>query len=173
MGLVPEEAFDACDDMLTKVREEHCRTTDAFIDTRHPLLVFTLSYQDGLIHGLQRIRDRRRSGEYHCRDHVHNLVHGYMKKTTEYQKKHDFWNSYYAEGYGDAMLYLLLASDEPKAKGPPVYGSHGDVSFSSLSSLVRFPRKHIKKSYLLQANRIIDRLWNGTEFLIPDHTPYV
>ena len=173
LGLLPEEAFDTCEDMLARVAEEHNRAAHAFTDTRHPLLVFALSYQDGLIHGLQRIRDRRKSGEYHCRDHVHRLVRGYIKRATEYRQKRDFWNSCYAEGYGDAMLYLLLASDEPKAKGPPIYGSHGDVSFNSMSSLVRFPRKHIKKSYLVQATRIIDHLRSSNEDLIPDHTPYL
>jgi hypothetical protein len=171
--LVPERAFEACENILVRIRDEHIRTADAFLNTRHPLLIFTLSYQDGLIHGLQRIIDRRKIGEYHCFGHLQNLVRGYDQKTVNYKRKRDFWNSYYSEGYGDAILLLLIASSEKKLKGPPIFGHHGNIDFGSLSSILRFPRRLINKSHLLVAKRIIRRLSGGAQFLIPDHMPYV
>ena len=64
-GIVKELAFDACNEVLSTVREKHIRTSTAFQRTSNPALVFALSYQDGLIHGLLRMMDRRLSGEYH------------------------------------------------------------------------------------------------------------
>lgn len=171
--LIPESAFQACEATLSEVVEEHTRAVDAFVKTRHPLLVFALSYQDGLIHAFQRIRDRRNTGEYHCHDHVHDLVHGYLHKSMEYEQKRDFWNSSYADGYGNGLLYLLNAADNANPSEPPMYGYHGNTTFSSLSSLMRFAKKRIKRSYLSQANRIISPLANSSEALVLHHTPYL
>ncbi len=115
--LVPESAFEACENLLTMVLEEHKRTTDAFTNTRHPLLIFVLSYQDGLIHGLQRIQRRRVSGEYHSAEHVRHLARNYEMRSREFRRKRDFWNSSYATGYGDAMLFFLISTEELKGEG--------------------------------------------------------
>jgi hypothetical protein len=172
-GLVREEAFDACEGLLSKVMLEHDRTGDAFARTQHPLLIFALSYQDGLIHGLNRIQKRRASGEYHCLHRVVSRVRGYENRSREFRKKRDFWNSYYSDGYGDAMLSLLLAIDHPELMRPAIFGKFGDIEFNSLSSILRFPKKRIKGTYRAQANKIIAELSSVTDSYIPQHTPYL
>lgn len=175
VGLLSDQAFAVCTELLANAREEHTNTAEAFSRTRNPLLPLCLSYQDGLIHGLQRIKDRRSSGEYHDQEHVHNLVHGYLFKSGEYLKKRDYWNSYYAMGYGDAMMYLLMASQDETAPHPPLFGYHKDTAFNSLNSVLRFPRKSVNKALLAQAQRIIARTYDAKRniTLVPDHTPYV
>ena len=170
--LIPEGAFDACLDLLSRVEEAHGRTADAFVQTHHPLTVFALSYQDGLIHGLQRIRKRRKSGEYHCRGHVTQRVGGYEKRASYYRRKRDYWNSSYSDGYGDAMLYLLLVIEKPNIK-PLLFGRFGDIDFGSLSALLRFPKGKIKASYRAQADSIFSSLANEVNAYVPDHTPYL
>jgi SIR2-like domain len=173
LKIVPARAFEACESLLPLVRAEHVRAADAFSDKTHQLLVFALAYQDGLIHGLQRILDRRKSGEYNSFERLRNLVNGYILKIDEYKRQHDYWNSSYADGYGNAVLYLLCASSDLTLETPPIYGAHGRTPFNSLSSLLRYPRKRIMKQYASQAKRIIGRLKSGSEILIPDHTPYL
>ena len=171
--LIPEHAFTACEDLLELAIDIHQETASALTRTHHPLLIFLLSYQDGLIHGLKRIIKRQMSGEYHCRDHLIHLVQSYEMYSKKFRKKHDYWNSSYSDGYRDAMMYLLIIAENPEAKGPPIFGEHGNVSFNSLSSVTRFPKKRIKKCYRVQADRFLTKLIGDSQSYVPQHTPYL
>src|SRR4051812_41134440 len=112
LGIISEVAFNECESVLDLVIEEHLRTADLFQKKQHPLLPYVLSYQDGLIHAFQRIRRKRKTGEYHSASHVHLLVHGYEHKYDECAKRHDYWNAAYARGYQNGLLFLLISNDE-------------------------------------------------------------
>jgi hypothetical protein len=165
-----EAAFDFADDLLHDVIEAHHRTSDAFKRRQCVLLPFSLSYQDGLIHALERIKRLRMSGHYHDPGNIANLIRGYESRKSEFRKKHDYWNASYADGYGGGILYLAIAAQQPKLK-PPLYGGYGNVEFHSLSSLLRYPTAKISQRYVRQARKILDRVASGESFLIPQHTP--
>ncbi|HEX8511272.1 MAG TPA: hypothetical protein VF635_17475, partial [Propionibacteriaceae bacterium] len=54
---------------------------------------------------------RRKSGEYSDRHHVVNLVRSYAIITERNLSSSRFFDAAYASGYGNAMMYLLLADD--------------------------------------------------------------
>jgi hypothetical protein len=168
---VREEAFERCDDLLDQIADAHSKTAGAFIKKRHPLLIPILSYQDGMIHALQRISRMRRTGEYHSINAVHSRVHGYDRPILEHGRRNDFWNAAYAHGYQAGMMFLLLNSKGKKAPKPPFYDVPLDIEFSSLAAVLRFPTKSIPKPILKQSQRLLKRL-SGTE-LVPDHTPFL
>jgi thiamine pyrophosphate-dependent acetolactate synthase large subunit-like protein len=118
-GIIREEAFDCCDLFIDEVAEKHDKTADAFIKTQHPLLIFILGYQDGLIHSLQRIARMRKTGEYHSTSAVLARMQGYDRKIYEFEKRKDFWNSAYALGYQNGLLFLALKSSNSRAPNPP------------------------------------------------------
>jgi len=78
-GILPDHAFESCEELLDRVVDEHRNAANAFSSRRHPLLVFAMSYQDGLIHGLGRIARQKITGEYHCCCHVSQLARAHMK----------------------------------------------------------------------------------------------
>jgi len=172
-GIVEESAFDACKYVLSTAKDKHSRASDAFLKTLKPLLVFTLSYQDGLIDGLLRIIDRHKSGEYHSSDHLLNLIRGYSHKAADYKRENDEWNNSYVEGYRTAVMYLFAKSSNSNLRAPPMYGCYKGKELNSLSDVLRYPVNNIKRAHLAQATRIIDRCRSAKQPLIIHHIPYV
>jgi NAD-dependent SIR2 family protein deacetylase len=171
-GIVRNEAFAACLSLFSKISEVHSKTADVFIKTQHPLLIFILSYQDGLIHGLQRILKMNKTGEYHSVARVHAQVHTYEHIIEDNYKSKDYWNAAYALGYQAALIFLLIRSDDKKGPLPPLFSVPFNVSVRSLAAALRFPKNKLPKAVVVQANRILKRHPKPAR-LIPDHTPYL
>ena len=171
-GIIREEAFAYCGMLLDEVAEKHSKTADAFIKTQHPLLIFILGYQDGLVHALQRIIRMRKTGEYYSVEAVHARMHGYDHKIYDFGNKKDFWNAAYAQGYQSGLLFLLLKSRNGKSPKPPFFDVPMDVEFKSLAAVLKFPKENLPKSLAAEAKRILRTLPKGAE-LVPDHTPFL
>jgi NAD-dependent SIR2 family protein deacetylase len=171
-GITRDEAFSYSADLLDEVAETHNKTADAFIRTQHPLLIFILSYQDGLIHALQRTMRMRRTGEYHSQTAVHARVHTYEHSIEAFLKRNDYWNAAYALGYQSGLLFLLLKSDDDDGPSPPLFSVPFDISVRSLSGALRYPKDKLPRRVKVQAKRILKRHPKGAH-LIPDHTPYL
>jgi hypothetical protein len=171
-GIIREEAFVSCDMFLDEVAEKHSKTANAFIKTQHPLLIYILGYQDGLVHALQRILRMRKTGEYYSTEAVHARMHGYDHKIHEFGNKRDFWNAAYAHGYQSGLLFLLLKSKNSKSPKPPFFTVPLDVEFNSLAAVLKFPKEKLPKPLAAEAKRILRTLPKGAE-LVPDHTPFL
>jgi hypothetical protein len=171
-GIIDNEAFLDCGMLLHEVADKHDKTADGFIKTKHPLLIFALSYQDGLIHALQRVTRMKRTGEYHSTDALRSRVHGYDRRILEFVKKKDFWNAAYARGYKVGLLFLLFRSTDKKFPKPPIFDTPVDFEFKSLASLMKFPSRKIPKAVQAHAKRILGNLPSGAD-LLPDHTPFL
>jgi hypothetical protein len=170
--VISEDVFDFCDELRAELAKAHNKTADAFLKTQHPALIFVLSYQDGLLHALQRIARRRKTGEYHSPDRVHSLFHGYELKVRQYDK--DPWNAAYARGYQNGMLLLLLQHEALDADlAPPIFDLPFPSRVRSLPSAMRFPRSKLPRRASAQAKRILHRKLGSRVDLIPDHTPYL
>jgi NAD-dependent SIR2 family protein deacetylase len=171
-GIICDEAFEHCADLLDDVAKAHNKTADAFIRTQHPLLIFVLSYQDGLIHALQRVLRMERTGEYHSKTAVHVRLHTYEHRIEELSKSKDHWNAAYALGYQTGLLFLLLKSEDDGGPSPPFFSAPFDISIRSLSGVLRYPKNKLPRSVKAQANRILKRHPKEAA-LVPDHTPYL
>lgn len=172
-GILPDHAFDSCEELLDRVIDEHSDAADSFSFRPHPLLVFALSYQDGLIHGLGRISRRKNTGEYHCCCRVAQLAQAYDVRAKGFRRKRDYWNASYAEGYRDAIAFLSISRERHSDIRPPLFGTHCGIDFETLSSVTRFPKKKIDPHRMAQARRIMAKVTSSREVLIPDHTPYL
>jgi len=173
IGIVKDVAFDEADELLDIVIAEHLRASDRFQETKHPLLAFCLSYQDGLRHALKRMKRKRKSGHYHDLDRLHSLIHSYTAATTQFRRKRDHWNAEYARGYLNALIFLHESNEYDNVPLPPLYWNTVTDASASLSSIIKFPRKKLPKSVLQQFAKmpIIDVVTGET--MIPDHTPYL
>ncbi|MCP4616485.1 MAG: hypothetical protein GY844_08600 [Bradyrhizobium sp.] len=167
-----DEAFAKCDDFLDAVADAHNKTADAFIRTQHPILIFILSYQDGLIHALQRILRMQRTGEYHSKTAVHVKIHMYEHRIEQLSKSRDYWNAAYALGYQSGLLFLLLQSDDDDGPSPPLFDVPFSVQVRSLSGALRYPKEKLPRFVKAQAGRILKRHPRKAK-LVPDHTPYL
>ncbi|MCW0217769.1 MAG: SIR2 family protein, partial [Prosthecobacter sp.] len=171
-GIIRDEAFRECELLLDDVAELHIKTADVFVKTQNPILIFILSYQDGLIHALKRIRRMEKTGEYSSLASVHSLMHNYDIKIYHYSKKKDYWNASYARGYQNGLMFLLLNAQDEEFRGPPFFEAPFNVEVRSLSAARKFPANKLPRAVLAQAKRILRRLPKDAE-LIPDHSPFL
>jgi hypothetical protein len=169
--IVSEESFDAAELYLQVFGRLHIRTADKFLDHAkpHPLLPFALSYQDGVLHGLQRFKSRRHTGEYYQLAQLNAMIHAYEDRIRDYLRQRDYWNAVYFRGYQNAIVFLLAAAHGDLFELPEV-----DVIFDpkvdTLAKLLRFPRNKVPIRIGTQGAKIIGRV-SGKD-LVPDHTPY-
>jgi NAD-dependent SIR2 family protein deacetylase len=167
-----DAAFVRCAILLDRLAQHHDKTANKFIKTQHPLLIFALSYQDGLSHALRRILRQRKTGEYHSLDHVHSLVHAYMDRFNEFTKRKDYWNAAYAEGYKNGLMFLMLASTDDGAVEPLTFELPFPTDVRSITAAVKRDRTAMPRAVRIHAQRILTELPKSAQ-LVPDHTPYL
>jgi hypothetical protein len=170
--ITKDDTFIYCDLLLDEIADKHDKTATKFIKTQHPLLIFALSYQDGLIHALQRILRMKKTGEYHSQEHVHSLLHGYEVKFQEFRKRKDYWNAAYAAGYQNGMMFLMLKSESEGAPQPPSFELPFKSKVKSVAAALKQPHTRLPKDVAAQARRILKRMPKEGG-LVPDHTPYL
>jgi SIR2-like domain len=171
--VIRDEAFQACDEFLDEVISKHIETADAYVRTKHPLLVFALSYQDGHLHALKRINCRHKKGEYHNPLRVIRTIHGYEHKSNDFLKRKDYWNAAYAMGYQNGLILLLLANDSDHQATPPFFEFPFRVRAESLKSALRVPRKRLPRYAAAQIKKMRRRFPGVGDNLVPDHTAYL
>lgn len=168
-GITPDDAFLQCAELLEAMLSLHEDTAAIWTDIRHPLSIFALSYQDGLIHALQRFRSKGKTAEYYDLHRVRHLVHLYEEKIRSYTNEADHWNACYFRGYQSGLIFLLIASSGEEFSWPPPVDLGFEGAPDTLSKLKRFARRRIPPELMEQASRIAANMGAG---IIPDHTPY-
>lgn len=167
--ITSDSAMQACDELLEEVIELHQETSTLFAERRNPALFLALSYQDGLIHALQRIKFQRKTHEYFDFQRVHRLFHGYERKVEEYVAAENYWDAVYCRGYQNGMLFLMMADEDPDAAGPPAVDLLFDDSLDTIAKARRYSRRKVPAGALKQFDQFTPT--TGTD-LVADHTPY-
>jgi NAD-dependent SIR2 family protein deacetylase len=168
--IIREEAFGYCHLLLDRAATRHNTTANAFLKTRHPLLILALGYQDGLIHALQRIIRLRKKGDYHSAEGIQSRIGGYEVRQHELISKGDYWNAAYAMGYQAGLLFLLIKNENPDGPNPPLVDLPLDLGVRTVAEITRFSKKRIPRDMAKQLARIEKQ---SAPDLIPDHTPYL
>jgi hypothetical protein len=78
-AMLSDERFDQIDELWLRANLEHRRLHEEFSPRSTPEIIFCASYQDGLLHALERIMGRRKSGEYSCETRVCSILRSYAK----------------------------------------------------------------------------------------------
>ena len=161
------------------VAAEHQEFTASFDPAEEPHLIFCSSYQDGLIHGLRRLHDHERKGDYASLHYVAHQIDQYQHTIDNYVKRRDYWNSFYFEGYKAALLFFhyvnlkltgKLEEDEQLDLLPYYHPRYGMMSKEQYWEKVRGnPQCH--KAALKQAMKIISRFPAGSDIVL-QHTPF-
>jgi len=110
--MLPDEEYDETYSMLMDVLAAHHELASAFDLRDNPDLLYTLSYQDGLMDGLRRILVRRNSGEYSSISYVVSRLASYDKIRRLKVKARKYNDIAYIDGYMNAMLFLLANNEE-------------------------------------------------------------
>lgn len=112
---LPDSRYSELEEILADVRTEHLELCDSVNFTKYPSALYCLYYQDGLIHGLERITNMRSSGEY---SNIHlNIakIQNYRNHRKLRLRQRRYGDVAYLDGYMEA-LYLILDND-PNGEG--------------------------------------------------------
>jgi len=107
-----DEAYENVSDMWWKVQSTWSRLHDE-IDIRvHPIAVMSLSYLDGVKHGLELIEEKKRTGEYSHRCVVIEKLRAYERLISEKRKAKMYADTAYLEGFLNAIIFWLSLGEE-------------------------------------------------------------
>lgn len=175
-----DESYLLVQERLNEVYETHFRFTDSFNVFEQPHLIFCTAYQDGLIHGFQRIIDRRSSNNYTDLHRLRGQIGLYHDKIIEYVKQKDYWNSSYFSGYQMALIYFYEVNRQLDSKTdnldsledlPKFYHPRLDImDEAEFDEKVR-PHPEIHKAALKQARRMA-KGYENAESMVVQHTPF-
>jgi len=123
--MLNDEIYDAASALLERVRDEHRALHRAIGLSAHPELIYAASYQDGMIHALERAVEMRGSGRYSQRGRNLAAIRGYLDWRKEKLKKGVYEDVAYIDGYVNALTYLLTDLKERRKIPIPLYYAFG------------------------------------------------
>lgn len=74
----------------------------------YPSVIYTLSYQDGIIHAWERYLQCYCSGEYNCPGYIERVINSYEGLAENARKNKNYWDMAYCNGYVNAVCYIDL-----------------------------------------------------------------
>jgi NAD-dependent SIR2 family protein deacetylase len=173
--MLSDSIFEYAADLLEEVREEHINLHEQISAVEFPQVIHTTTYQDGLMHALERAIEMRNSGTYSHRCKLSQVASAYDDIKTSSLRNKAYNTVAYIEGYLNGLLFLLLDEEEREEIYVPLYfafGSKDEVfDFESLKEfLVSKPNAH--KASLKSAKKILDSV-NDPESIVFHHPPWL
>ena len=159
--------------MLYSVREIHSEVSKITIDT-YPNVVYTLAYQDGIIHALDRFLQMYSTGTYNTPGHISHLAKSYEQLSKDAYAAGNYWNFAYYEGYLNGLILIDVIEDDFEAiKVFPLYFIPLiEKEIHNLKEFMSELKKSCKKEneYLIYAKQIASRY--GSPDMVVHHPPY-
>lgn len=175
-----DESYELVIDMLNSVIDEHETFVSSYSVYDEPHLIFATSYQDGLIHCLQRIVDHRYANDFADLHRVRGQAALYEERSRDYSRQKDYWNSSYFAGYEIGLLYfdVINAALDPRHNVPESLGElplyyhpkTGCLSKLDFEQKIR-PYPQIHKAAYRQAMRLSEK-FEGTKGIVVQHSPF-
>jgi len=169
---LPDARFDDIPFAVSRAKMEHDRLHRAFEVTTKPEIIYSASYQDGLIHAFERILSRTRAGDYSHKCEVTLKLQKYNSIRKENLRARRYLDVAYIEGYMNGLIYLL--ADDEGRKHLPFYFVYGldrqPVTMAEYRRAIRASAS-LNKQAKLRANRVVrGRLGPGDAL---HHTPFL
>jgi hypothetical protein len=162
--------FDAVADALDAAFDAHNQVLDAFSLKKHPDLLYTCSYQDGLIDALERILRRKATGEYSHVCDVEQKISSHFELRRRNLRAKRYEDVAYIDGYKNGLIYLI--SDDEVREALPFYflfGTDDTETFAKYErALKRAPNLH--KAANARARKLVAPL--PSDDLVYQHPPF-
>lgn len=168
-----DEAFMEIAHDLAEFKEMHFDFVDGLDLKTNPHLIFSIAYQDGVIHALERIVDRGMAGEFSDLHEVQGRLLAYSEKIKGYAKERNYWDVSYFKGYQNGMIRFLLLNDKEEVDPPSIpecfHPGQGELELDEFDKIVR-PNPEIHKGALREARKRTANLADGD--LVVQHLPW-
>jgi NAD-dependent SIR2 family protein deacetylase len=169
--MIPDERFDGIQKALTRVYEEHLKPCSLDVHS-HPETIFTMYYQDGLIHAFEHIIGTKNSGKLSDEQYVSHLIHSYEKTQKDFLDAKRYGDVAYIEGYKNGLLYFVF--DDKERAGLPMYylfGCKEEIKdFKRYKKLAKNANRLDESAYALAKEIAAQIHEEGVDF---HHTPFL
>lgn len=167
--MVPDKKFAGIYDAHKKVVKEHLKTS-ALTLSKHPDSIYSLFYQDGLLHAFERLLATKDSGQNSCPYHMIKQIDSYDELIKERRRKRNYPDVAYFIGYQAGLIYFLL--DEKDRVSFPMYFLFGSEEITSYNQFIKLEKDAAKmhKTAHKLAKKIVSRIKEG---IVIHHTPFL
>ena len=141
---------------------------------QYPCAIYTLAYQDGVIHAFERFQKNYKTGEYNQPGRLGRIAGKYEEWTENYLEAENYWDAAYYEGYvnGLVLIEACEGEDDTLNKFPFLFLPNAKQALTSydiyMDELKRISRGRSK--YQKQAKEIVKK--NAGGGLVVHHPPY-
>lgn len=169
LALIEKEVIRNCSvypiiqEALDAVLELHENVSQIDLNA-YPSVIYTLAYQDGVIHAFERFLQNYHTGEYNCPDIIGRIGKRYEKIVYNCNKAENYWDQAYYEGYLNGVILIGTCDMNPKTADcfPFMYLPNAKEPLSS----VEIYRKELdrvstpKSKYHRFAKKIVDEKYD-------------
>ena len=158
---------------LSIINQLHKRISQIDIKT-FPSVIYTLAYQDGVIHALERYLKMNKTGEYNQPGYIGTLAQKYEDISKKCHISKNYWDEIYYEGYINGLILIAACGDNTDAcdQFPFIFLPNSKLNLNDLTTYyAELERISSGKSqYHKLAQKIVkDRCSKG---MVVHHPPY-
>lgn len=171
--MIADERFDEIPEFLNELLEAHHKLAEVAART-YPDVIFALSYQDGMIHALERILALKNTGYYSHACNPLASARTYQRRIrSDKLKRRRYHDVAYIDGYIAGLIYFVATDDERRQV--PIYYAFGrDEGIADLRSYKRILRKANRVSPKEhQFARMLVEKRNPSDDMVLQHTPFL
>jgi hypothetical protein len=132
--MLSDTNFDGLPEILGKVLFEH-HILDKLNLNEHPDSIYSLAYQDGLIHAFQRAINKKNFGEYSCIVHLGQMIKSYDEHIKIKLHDRNYWDVAYFIGYRNGLIYLISTNDRDSI---PLYFLFGQRDILNYEQYIKY-----------------------------------
>lgn len=158
---------------LSVINELHKRISKINIKT-FPSVIYTLVYQDGVIHALERYLKMNKTGEYNRPGYIENLVQKYENFSKECYALKNYCDEVYYKGYANGLILIVACGDNIDIcdQFPFIYLPNSKLNLNDLTTYhAELERISSGKSQYHKLARMIVKDQCG-EGMVIHHPPY-
>lgn len=147
-------------DRIIQIHRKTCRYLNI---CKRGMLAYSVFYQDGYIHSLDRAKGMKRTGLYYCHDYIIDGILTYEEMSKNFYKKGRFFDAAYTMGYSDGLnsllsFYSMFVTDgkiEPEMNAFYVFNNNSIHSLRELreeilncktKKIINYVNEYFKKS---------------------------
>lgn len=159
--------------VLDILRDVHAETSEIDL-TEYPSAIFTLAYQDGIIHSFERYLQNRNTGEYNKPGYVAHIVKNYDVLAKLQHINQNYWTEAYYIGYSNGLVLIGACDDifdETIRAFPLFYLPNVKNKIDSIETLIHEIEKTSspRSKYYRFAKKLVEE--RGGKDIIMHHPP--
>lgn len=139
--MLPEQNFNGITRVLEKVYVEHDKISSLSL-LKHPDALYSLAYQDGLIHAFEHILGNKHTGQYSDPERMHRVIESYDFIIKQCLHIGNYPDVAYFTGYLTGQLYLLFNKNQQKSI--PLYYLFGCDDIMSYRRFLQLEKNALK-----------------------------